>query len=385
MEDVDRLDLAWFAATPSGWTSNSLGLQWLVGLFDRHTKQKAGRSYRLLIVDGHSSHVNMAFIAAADDRRIILLILPPHSTHCLQPLDVGLFSPLANAYTKRLNDLMFHSFGLVSMNKRLFWGLFRPAWDSAFTKANITSSFEATGISPFNPSRVLTLLDTQKFIAFPSPAACPLTPLIARAGRRDFRELRAAPSSAVVDCLERGHMKLTTKVSLLETRVLGLERAIGLQKRKQAKGTRLNILGEEQTGDALLISPGKRVRAQEFHDAREDAAERERVEKERRKAEQAQRREENERKKEEAAAARAARQQLSREKKAALAAAVAARKVDREAKKLAVAEKKAELARDHERRVREALTAQKQRAEEGTELEAPRKPSKKVCGAPGRA
>ena len=116
------------------------------------------------------------------------------------------------------------------MNKRLFWGLFRPAWDSAFTKANITSSFEATGISPFNPSRVLTLLDTQKFIAFPSPVACPLTPLTARAGCRDFRELCAAPSSTVVDRLEHDHMKLTMKVSLLETRVLDLEQAIVLQK-----------------------------------------------------------------------------------------------------------------------------------------------------------
>jgi hypothetical protein len=50
-------------------------------------------------------------------------------------------------------------------------------------------------------------------------------------------------------------MKLTTRVGLLKTRVLSLERAIVLQKRKQAKGTRLNILGEEQNGDALLISP----------------------------------------------------------------------------------------------------------------------------------
>jgi DDE superfamily endonuclease len=255
VEDVDRSDLAWFAATPSGWTSNSLGLQWLIGLFDRHTKEKARRFRRLLIIDGHSNHVNMAFIAAADERRIILLILPSHSTHRLQPLDVGLFSLLAKVYTKGLNDLMFHSLGLVSMNKRLFWGLFRPAWDAAFTKENIISSFEATGISPFNPNRVLTILVTQKFITPPSPTACPLTPLTPRAGRRAFRELRAAPSSAIVDRLERGHMKLTTKVSLLETRILGLEQAIVLQKRKQAKGARLNILGEKQTGDALLISP----------------------------------------------------------------------------------------------------------------------------------
>ena len=385
VEDVDSSDLAWFAATPSGWTSNSLGLQWLIGLFDRHTKEKAGRSRRLLIIDGHSSHVNMAFIAAADDRRIILLILPPHSTHRLQPLDVGLFSPLAKAYTKGLNDLMFHSLGLVSINKRLFWGLFRSAWDSAFTMENITSSFEATGISPFNPSRVLTFLATQRLIASPSSAASPPTPLTPRTGRHTFRELRAAPSSSVVNRLERGHMKLTAKVSLLEMRVLGLEQAIILQKRKQAKGVRLNILGEEQTGDALLISPGQRVRAQELHDAREDAAKREREEKEHRKAEQAQRREEKEREKQEAAAARAAKQQLSKEKKAALAAAVAARKADREARKLAKAEQKAELARNRERMARKALTAKKRSVEGAAELEAPRKQSKEVCRASGRA
>ena len=127
----------------------------------------------MLIIDGHSSHVNIAFIAAADDQRIILLILPPHSTHRLQPLDVGLFSPLAKAYTKGLNDLMFHSLGLVSINKQLFWGLFRSAWDSAFTKENITSSFEAIGISPFNLSRILIFLAIQKLITSPSSAASP--------------------------------------------------------------------------------------------------------------------------------------------------------------------------------------------------------------------
>src|SRR5436305_692841 len=32
VENIDGLDLAWFAETPSGWRSNSLRLQWLVGL-----------------------------------------------------------------------------------------------------------------------------------------------------------------------------------------------------------------------------------------------------------------------------------------------------------------------------------------------------------------
>ena len=86
------------------------------------------------------------------------------------------------------------------------------------------------GISPFNLSRVLTFLATQRLIASPSSAASPPTPLTPRTGRYTLRELHTAPSSSVVNHLEHGYMKLTTKVSLLEMRVLGLEQAIILQK-----------------------------------------------------------------------------------------------------------------------------------------------------------
>ena len=47
-----------------------------------------------MIVDDHSSHVNKQFIDICDENHIILAILPPHSTHRLQPLDLKIFSPL---------------------------------------------------------------------------------------------------------------------------------------------------------------------------------------------------------------------------------------------------------------------------------------------------
>lgn len=75
---------------------------------------------RLLIVDGHSSFMNMKFIEVVDRLRIIVLILPPHTTHRIQPLNVGLFGLLATAYTKELNNLMFSSAGMISMSKRMF-------------------------------------------------------------------------------------------------------------------------------------------------------------------------------------------------------------------------------------------------------------------------
>jgi len=37
-------------------------LQWLQKIFDLATKDKASRGWRLLIVDSHSSHVNIEFL-----------------------------------------------------------------------------------------------------------------------------------------------------------------------------------------------------------------------------------------------------------------------------------------------------------------------------------
>src|SRR4051794_6719378 len=83
--------------TPSGWTNDELGYEWLTNIFDRETKQKAhqGRDWRLLVVDGHGSHINMKFLDYCDFHRILVAVYPPRSTHRLQPLDVSLFAPFA--------------------------------------------------------------------------------------------------------------------------------------------------------------------------------------------------------------------------------------------------------------------------------------------------
>jgi len=49
---------------------------------------------RLLIVDGHGSHVKARFIACCIQNKIDLKVLPAHSSHITQPLEVGIFAPL---------------------------------------------------------------------------------------------------------------------------------------------------------------------------------------------------------------------------------------------------------------------------------------------------
>jgi hypothetical protein len=83
VKDVIVTDEAFFAASSNGWSNDAFGLAWLVQIFQRHTRGLAGNRRRLLILDGHSSHINMAFLNKCDELRILVLILPPHSTHRL--------------------------------------------------------------------------------------------------------------------------------------------------------------------------------------------------------------------------------------------------------------------------------------------------------------
>jgi hypothetical protein len=64
------------SSSPTGWSNDDVGLAWLEQVFDRYTKQRSGR-WRLLILDGHGSHVTMEFIDYCDRHRIFLIILPP--------------------------------------------------------------------------------------------------------------------------------------------------------------------------------------------------------------------------------------------------------------------------------------------------------------------
>ena len=48
-------------------------------------------------MDGHGSHITGKFLGFCQDNNILLLCIPRHLTHFLQPLD-SCFGPLAHYY-----------------------------------------------------------------------------------------------------------------------------------------------------------------------------------------------------------------------------------------------------------------------------------------------
>lgn len=83
VDDVTTDSKAYFTTSSNEWSNNAIRLAWLKQVFERYTKPSRATQKRLLIVNGHSSHVNMAFVNWANTHGIILLILPPHTTQRL--------------------------------------------------------------------------------------------------------------------------------------------------------------------------------------------------------------------------------------------------------------------------------------------------------------
>lgn len=81
----------------------------------------------------------------------------PHSTHRLQPLDVGIFSPLAHIHSQEIDQLIQSSGGFLRLTKRGFWRLFAVAWEGSVT-SNFKLAFAGPGIFPLEPEKVLRLV-----------------------------------------------------------------------------------------------------------------------------------------------------------------------------------------------------------------------------------
>ena len=95
-----------FGCNSKGWTSNKHGLQWLRTVFEPSTREKSGGKPRLLICDGHDSHITASWIAHCMRNNIIFMVLPPHSSHLTQPLDVGVFGPLKTHMASALEPII---------------------------------------------------------------------------------------------------------------------------------------------------------------------------------------------------------------------------------------------------------------------------------------
>jgi hypothetical protein len=273
------------STTDNGWTTNERGLEWIQH-FNKCTISRTKSSHRLLILDGHESHHSTEFELYCKEHKIVTLCMPPHSSHLLQPLDVGCFGPLKKAYGRQIENLIRAH--ITHVTKVEFLSALKKAFFASMTGDNIRGGFRGSGLVPLNPESVLSKLDIK--LRTPTPPAPPTTtadswvpktpqnPLEANS-QSEFIKTRIAnhqnssPTSIyqAVDQIMKGAQSMMHSVALLKDRVETLERANqALSKRRRAKRTRIHQGGSLTVQDGQDLLDQKSVDGQVQQEMRQN-------------------------------------------------------------------------------------------------------------------
>lgn len=131
----------------SGFVNSELFVNWL-----HHFKDFTHPSSEdpvLLLLDNHSSHISLEAVKYARQNNIVMLTLPPHGSHKLQPLDRCFFSPLKTKYAIECDKFMSQHPGR-GVTQYEVARLFNEAYKRVATLGNAESGFKVTGIYPYD-------------------------------------------------------------------------------------------------------------------------------------------------------------------------------------------------------------------------------------------
>jgi hypothetical protein len=166
-------DDAYFATTTTGWATKNIFLAFSIIFVLELSKYRMSLPKDLqdetavLIVDGHPSRYVIDAIIILVLFNVELLILPPHCSHCLQPFDVGIGSPLKTEFKRTIGSAFrkVNKFAEITERKKeslsaeelrlVLVSAFIDALRKATTKSNCMSAFEQAGISPLEPGNPL--------------------------------------------------------------------------------------------------------------------------------------------------------------------------------------------------------------------------------------
>ncbi len=139
-----------FRSSENGWINQEIYLEW----FQFFLKNIPPTRPVLLIEDGHSSHITIELIELARANDVHLLCLPAHTTHILQPLDVGVFKSFKSFFSKACHKYLVSNPGRV-ITTDVIASIVGEAWSQSMTPLNIMSGFKKCGIYPLNPGEII--------------------------------------------------------------------------------------------------------------------------------------------------------------------------------------------------------------------------------------
>ncbi|XP_060557384.1 uncharacterized protein LOC132717830 [Ruditapes philippinarum] len=149
---TDGIPDCWgYATSENGYMDTQLFQRWFADFFIPN----CGRERPVvLLMDNCDAHISGEVVKTAIANDVVLVGLPGHTTHILQPLDVKVIGPLKSRFSEMTARLGLGGAG-VSIGKAKFPIVLKHAIDSA-TPASVQEAFAITGICPYNPQAIDT-------------------------------------------------------------------------------------------------------------------------------------------------------------------------------------------------------------------------------------
>lgn len=132
----------------TGYINSDLFYEW-VEHFQVSTKATKENPV-LLILDNHSSHQSLKTVLYCRENGIVLLSIPPHSSHKVQPLDRCFFQALKTNYAEACNNWLVTHPGRVITQYQVA-ELFGIAYGRCASIEKAVNAFRMCGIVPINP------------------------------------------------------------------------------------------------------------------------------------------------------------------------------------------------------------------------------------------
>lgn len=136
----------------SGWMRSETFYEFMANAFIPWVDDNGIKKPVILFIDGHKTHVSLQVSALCEERQVILYLLPPNTTHILQPADVGAFRPLKHYWRQEVKDFQNENPNSV-VRRRDVAPMIKKAL-SKIPKTAIVNGFRACDLCPLNPDNV---------------------------------------------------------------------------------------------------------------------------------------------------------------------------------------------------------------------------------------
>lgn len=141
---------AGYGCSESGWMQDLNFEAWFISIFIPFVSDY--EKPVLLTFDGHNSHLTYNTVKEAIQNQIIIMCLPPNTSHALQPLDVGVFKSVKASWRIILTD-WFRDSRLKTVDKAVFPLLLKKLW-ACLNPSHAVNGFRGSGLLPVNRSAV---------------------------------------------------------------------------------------------------------------------------------------------------------------------------------------------------------------------------------------